>query len=108
MHQQIGDDEEHKRCCHRQVAPVAPCDNFAGGDGEERGGKRQIGKDRQPRGKLRRNHAGKTSEQPKTRERGQRIAAHRQPAGPVRNGRQQEAGHGRHHEAEQHFMHMPS
>ena len=107
VHQQVGDDEERERRCHRQVAPVASGDDFAGGDGEERGGKRQIGKDRQPRGKVRRNQASKTPEQPEASKRGEAKPSHRQPAGPVRNGGQQEAGHRRHHEAKQHLVDMP-
>ena len=70
-------------------------------------GKRQIGEDRQPRGKIRGNQAGDTPEQPEASERGERIAAHGQPSGPVRNRGQQKAGDRRHHETEQHFVHMP-
>jgi hypothetical protein len=91
----------------RQVAPVVSGDDFARGDGEERAGKGQIGKDRQPRGNVRRNQAGKTPQQPETSERGERIAPHQQPAGPVRNGGQQEAGDHRYHKAEQHLVDMP-
>ena len=72
MHQQIGDDEEREGCGHRQVAPVAPGNDLAGGDGEQRNGKRQIGEDRQPRGKVRRNQAGKAPEQPEASEYGER------------------------------------
>ena len=36
VHQQVGDNKEHERRSHRQVAPVVSGDDFAGGDGEER------------------------------------------------------------------------
>jgi hypothetical protein len=51
--------------------------------------------------------ADNAAKQPQAREQRQQNAAHRQPTGPVWNGRQQEPRDGRHYEAEQHFVDMP-
>ena len=63
---------------------------------------------RQPERDERGNQADQPAEQPQTDQQRQRTTVDRQPPGPVRNGGQQKSGDGRHHEAEQHFVDVPT
>jgi hypothetical protein len=73
----------------RQVATVAACDDFAGGDKEEHRRESQIEHNGKPCGHVRRDQASEAPQHPEGYEHRRPIPAHRQLSRPVGNGRRQ-------------------
>jgi len=107
MNQAVGDRQNADRADDRQIAPVAPGQNFAERHRHQGGQKRAVdhrGGQHAKNGAVGHRRApGK----PQPEQGDQPPALQRHPPGPVGNGGQQKPGHHGGDDAERHFMGMP-
>jgi hypothetical protein len=91
VEKQVPGGEQQHRGQHRQVAPVAPGRDLARRDEGEDGQEGPVDDRRDGRADQSGSGDGETARQPEQEQAEERPADHRQPAGPVRDRRQEEA-----------------
>src|SRR5262245_39459657 len=107
MKDDIGENEHDEDHQYAKISPVFAGDDLAPGDQRNRGKKCRVDDRRNNATELRRSQERETASEPKRGEACKRPAVDRQPSGPVRNCRKQEASDSRSNIAIEHLVNVP-